>query len=180
MNTVLTLEELRTKLEEMTKRFTGLVITHQVQVVENIKQEYPHRIAVRSMADPRSLRTWRFNCHAFTFGLWQQEAFWHLQTSCPDCWPDGAFVTNYLLPGMCQISETDIRAGNLVLYFDSERLTHSGVVYDDLIRSKWGDGHVWEHALFEVPKSYGERAEYYTAPPNNLALDAYVKFAGAA
>lgn len=175
---MLTLDELRAALEDMTKRFTGLAIGHQVQVVETLRRHYQHRIRVVSLADPSNLKTWRFNCHAFTFGLWQQELFWHLQDSHPDAWPDGGFVTNRLRPAMRRVYDTELQAGNIALYFDSDRLTHSGIVRANVICSKWGDGHVWDHGALEVPKSYGARTEYYNAPPDDCALNAYLIGAG--
>ena len=39
---------------------------------------------------------------------------------------------------------------------------HAGLVAGQRVRSKWGIGNLWEHAIWEVPTSYGETAERFT------------------
>lgn len=58
------------------------------------------------------------------------------------------------------------RGGDLVLYSNDETITHVGRVAPDGVSviSKWGyDGHVYQHPLFMVPKTYGDKA-YFLRP----------------
>lgn len=169
--------QLRRALLEITERFTGYSVGAQLVAVENLKRTHPHRIRAIRSVDLNNVRTWRFNCHAFTFGLWKHELFWQLRESHPKAWPDGTFVIDHLLPQMSAVAPRDWREGAVVLYYEGDRLKHSGLRQGRLVHSKWGDCHTWEHGLLEVPLSYGQRVLYYEAPTAQLVISAYVQFA---
>lgn len=111
-------------------------------------------------------RTFAFNCHAFTFGLSKMEECW---AAGDDIYPNGAFVTANVLPIMKQHVD-----GSIAVYFDADRVTHSGRINNGTVISKWGTAHTWQHALWEVPTSYGSR-EYYQAPNPELVKNAYLE-----
>jgi hypothetical protein len=51
-------------------------------------------------------------------------------------------------------------AGALVVYRFSGAVTHIGrMISCDRIESKWGIGHLYRHALLEVPSQYGDELE---------------------
>lgn len=86
-----------------------------------------------------------------------------------DIYPNGAFVTANVLPIMKQHVD-----GSIAVYFDADRVTHSGRINNGTVISKWGTAHTWQHALWEVPTSYGSR-EYYQAPNPELVKNAYLE-----
>ncbi len=172
--------QLREALLKITEQFTGYSIGEQLIEVENLKRVQSHRIRAVSPVNLDDVRSWRFNCHAFTFGLWKQELFWQLQESHPQAWPDGNFVTQYLLPRMTAVVGRDWRKAAIVLYYEGDQLKHSGLRQGRLVQSKWGDCHIWEHGVLEVPLSYGQRVVYYRLPDAQLAMSAYEQFAAAA
>ena len=107
---------------------------------------------------------------------WADE-FWTIRESQPDVWPTGIFVEQLLLPRLEPISTGNQRAGALIVYFSGESVTHSGVVGQELIRSKWGSAHTWDHCIFEVPTSFGSTVRYFKRMPLLDVAAAYVKFA---
>jgi hypothetical protein len=51
--------------------------------------------------------------------------------------------------------------GSVLLYYDGSVLKHAGVLRGGRVTSKWGDGHLWEHNVWEVPSSYGGTTKRY-------------------
>lgn len=171
---------LREALLDITKQYTGLAVGEQVAAVRTLAEIGPHSIRAIRTVDLHDVRSWRFNCHAFTFGLWQRDEFWRLQDTHPDAWPDGVFVVRHLLQAMSSVPPAEVPDEVAVLYFEGDQLKHSGLQRRESVQSKWGDCHTWEHGLFEVPASYGERVAFYVIPPVDVVVDAYVRFATAA
>lgn len=172
--------DLREALLDITKRFTGHSVGDQLHAVDELRTSRPHQIRAIRAVDLDDLRSWRFNCHAFTFGLWREDLFWNLQETHPDVWPDDTFVTGHLLPRMSVATAEDAVDSPVVLYYQESQLKHSGLRRGDLVHSKWGDCHTWEHGVMEVPISYGARVVYYREPPVEVVVEAYVQFAAAA
>lgn len=173
-------QELRSALQEITEDWTAELVGEQVAAVSRLGLTLHHSVKVVRPVDLKDVRSWRFNCHAFAFGLSTQDVFCDLQVSHPNAWPDSGFVVNHLLP-LTQSVEPEIEAGTgLVLYWRHDQLKHSGITEGTTVRSKWGDCHTWEHGLMEVPASYGDRVAYHRAPARDMVSDAYVRFAGAA
>lgn len=171
---------LREALLDLTRQYTGLAVGEQLAAVQTLAEMCPHGIRAIRTVDLDDVRSWRFNCHAFTFGLWQRDAFWALQDTHPDAWPDGSFVAHYLLPVMSSVPPGEMLDEVVTLYYEGDQLKHSGLQRGGRVRSKWGDCHTWEHGLFEVPASYGERVAHYVVPDADVAVDAYIRFATAA
>lgn len=172
--------DLRGALQTITEEHVGGAVGRQIAAVDQLRRRRRHAVrAIRSvdLDDPRS---WRFNCHAYSLGYSTLELFWCLQESHPDAWPDSAFVTEYLLSEMVTVAPLDARDGDLVLYYQGATLTHSGVLRGELVASKWGRCHTWEHGLFEVPQSYGATVRYYEPVAIAAAVDALLRFADAA
>jgi hypothetical protein len=172
--------QFRGDLQAITEDFTGAAVGRQLAAIDALRRGRPHGVRAIATVDLSDHRSWRFNCHAYSLGLCDQEVFWCLQESHPDAWPNSEFVTDCLLPGMTAVSEQDAPAGALVLYYSGSSLSHSGVLRGNLIHSKWGRCHTWEHGLFELPQSYGAEALYFQPPPVGVALDAFLRFADAA
>ena len=172
--------ELRHRLYEITELYTGWEVHLQLAAIEELRVEMPHSVVLAQEAVLGEPRTYDFNCHAFSFGLYQQEAFWALRESRHDVLPTGQFVCERVLPAMSEIRLGVARDHDLVLYFDGEELKHSGVVIDQGVESKWGTAHRWRHAALEVPLSFGDTLRCFRAPDAAAVVAAYLEFAGAA
>ena len=173
--------DLRRQLQQITDEFTGLVVQLQIQRIERLRGEWNHRITLVEPAIVGDPRTYDFNCHAFTFRLHELQVFWELCRLKPELWPTGTFVSNRLLAAMARIRRTHAVQGNVVLYFDGNRIAHSGVFAGrNVVESKWGTAHRWRHGVFEVPSSYSSATRYFRPPSLEHVRAAFLEFAKAA
>ena len=171
---------LRWHLQNITGEFTGVRVAEQLAKIDALKAKHNHSIVLVQSAVLANQRTWNFNCHAFAFGLHETEEFWSIRESQPDVWPTGTFVSQLLVPRLEPISEDNQRVGDLIVYFSGQSVTHSGIVGDQLVRSKWGSAHTWDHRIFEVPTSFGSTVRYFKRVPSCDVVAAYTEFCKAA
>lgn len=76
-----------------------------------------------------------------------------------------------------RVSPPQAQVGDLVLYSWHGRVQHAGrLVSCDRAASKWGTGWVWEHGIFEVPVTYGNRAEFARPVPPERLEPAFLLF----
>jgi hypothetical protein len=169
--------ELRQRLERITEEYTEWVVGLQILAIAALREEWPHAISLIQEAVIGEPRTYDFNCHAFAFQLHELDAFWEIRLSKPDLRPTGRFVLDRLVPSMESVDLREARRGDVGLHFDEGGVTHSGVLADRDIESKWGTAHRWQHRLFEVPSSYGSHARYFRRPASKSVVDAYLEFA---
>jgi len=164
---------LRRRLDEVTRAPDD---AEQIRLVATLAGEHPHSIQLSAEAVLADRKTWAFNCHTYTFGLRGSEEVLRLVTRT--IFPNGAYVTS-LIDGMLTETE-DAEEGDFVVYFQDASVTHSGLWSHGRLRSKWGTGHVWEHALHEVPLRYGDEVRFFGAQPAERCIAAFVAFARAA
>jgi hypothetical protein len=89
--------------------------------------------------------------------------------------PNAAYVTSLIATVLI---ETDNPAdGDFVVYFQDGMVKHSGIWAGGRVQSKWGTGHLWEHALHEVPLRYGDHVRFFRAVPTEQCVAAFVTFA---
>jgi hypothetical protein len=74
--------------------------------------------------------------------------------------------------------EIDVKEQIIVLYFANGRFMHAGLSFNrHRVISKWGTGHLYEHALWEVPQSYGDTVRFFKKPTCEEALNCFIRFA---
>ncbi|MCH8888811.1 hypothetical protein IID26_00065 [Patescibacteria group bacterium] len=70
--------------------------------------------------------------------------------------------------------------GDYILYRDSQnypdKITHSGVLDNGKVVSKWAWGPLLCHDVFDVPASYGDEISYIKAVDHKKARDLYWKY----
>ncbi len=70
------------------------------------------------------------------------------------------------------------QTGALVVYRLNRDVTHIGrMLSRERVESKWGIGHLYRHALLEVPSQYGDDCEFFAAIDAEAALDELADFA---
>jgi hypothetical protein len=62
--------------------------------------------------------------------------------------------------------------GPIVIYLRDGAPEHAGRWGGAAVISKWGAAgtHIWQHALWDVPASYGDDARFFAALPTAVAL----------
>lgn len=63
-----------------------------------------------------------------------------------------------------------------MVYESGGSIAHSGILAGALVQSKWGTGHVWEHAPFETPLLYGNRCRIFGRPDAGFAGRVFEQF----
>lgn len=127
---------------------TVTIVAHPrtVMSLRNIK---PH--AIVHIADADTLDT----CVTYTFGFLSREGYRRI--ALLDVFAGRDFmewlVRAYLVP-----RDRPAEEGDIVLYFYNDVWKHIGtLVGKGRVRSKWGTFPVYEHGMWEIPASYGDR-----------------------
>jgi hypothetical protein len=81
--------------------------------------------------------------------------------------PGKEFVEALLADGRLRENE-----GPIVIYLRDDAPEHAGRRDGDAVISKWGAGgtHIWRHALWDVPDSYGDVARFFAPLPTAVEL----------
>lgn len=155
---------LRQRIDEATE---GVPDLDQLGLIAALAREYLHSIQLVVQAVLERRETWAFNCHAYTFGLRDYVT--------RTAFPTAAYVTSLMRDVLIETEEPE--DGDFVVYFKKGSVAHSGVWSCGRVRSKWGTGHVWEHALHEVPLRYGDEVRFFRAVPAERCIEAFAIFA---
>jgi hypothetical protein len=79
---------------------------------------------------------------------------------------------------LVEVSQEEARDGDLVFYFDDSGFKNVGLRRENgRVISKWGQGHLYDHELFEVPVVYGTQVKFYRHVEFEDAYDLLVRFA---
>jgi hypothetical protein len=146
------------RLQEMTEVSDVL---RYPELLAGIAREIPNTIKL--VASPYSIS--RYTCLVHVFDFAEKSEYveiarrgFNVGYASPDFahWlMDNGFLT--------EIKPQNVRNGDLVFYFNVDgRFKHAGImVSKDRVLSKWGMGHLFEHALDEVPESYGAETRFF-------------------
>ena len=137
-----------------------------------------HTIRPLRRGDPRKPAADRYNSFGFALDLADSERHIAVATHFRNIHSDNAFVSHLLKNGGLEEIQTDaLHKGDVVIYFHNADPAHAGKVFGDRVISKWGLGNLWEHALFEIPVSYGTDVRYFRALGAGPAEAAFLKYA---
>ncbi len=161
---------LRRRLDGVTH---GVPDAAQLPLIARLADEYPHSIRLVLAADEGRRETWAFNCHTFTFGLRDSEDV--LRHVTRKVFPNAAYVERLLAHVLIDTDEPV--DADFVIYFDGDTIQHSGIWVGGRVHSKWGTGHLWEHALHEVPFRYGAEVRFFHSVPPEQCIAEFVAFA---
>ena len=110
----------------------------------------------------------RFTCFAYALRIERLPQYNELVNR----FAHGALASSRFIVGMIERGHiraaptTALSAGRVVIYYNGERLTHAArIVSDDVLASKWSGNEVYQHALWEVPSSYGDHYQVVEVPP---------------
>lgn len=75
------------------------------------------------------------------------------------------------------IPPSGCQQNDFVIYYADKRPSHSGIWKDGIIESHWGNVHVWEHAIHEVPFRYGHEVKFFKGVKVTKCLNAFIEYA---
>lgn len=167
------MDSLRKRLQAMTEiEDTSL----HPELLDAIGREYPHTILVLGSAHPIA----RYTCLVHALGFVGSPEYEMIASRGFNVVFAGSGFARWLLDrgALIEISDADLEEHDLVFYFDNGHFKHAGLALNDQrIVSKWGRGHLYEHALWEVPQSYGTIVCFFKRLPYDRAVDFFVQFA---
>ncbi len=161
---------LRSELDKLV-RLEGPVPAYR-DALAKLRPMYPHSIDLLLAADDDLER--RENCYIYAFAICPRIVC-AVTGLAPNILVDDSFV-HALLPTL-RLRHASARDGDLLVYFDDEIPIHAGVVHKGRVISKWGRGHIYEHARWEVPTAYGRSTIAYCALTPGLATQGYLDYA---
>lgn len=165
---------LRTLLQEITD--CPDVGTHANQI-EQLRVVHPH--SIKTLSGPND--DLRYNCVMFALGIETDDIYLKMLYRFPsDVHANTAFV-QFLVERGDILEQARAEPKSLVVYFGKEKVEHIGRIVDDgRVQSKWGTkGHLYEHAIFEVPATYGDTVRVFTPMERLPVLKAFFEFAKA-
>jgi len=140
-------------------------------MIEALKNQCAHSIRLVQRADPQ----YPSNCFQYTFGV--DLKIVHETASLLDrLFVSGAFVEEWIIPELQEVALNSVSSGYIIIYFNDELPTHSGTFQHGRIISKWGQGHIFEHAIEEVPINYGLTFRYYAKISPIAATRNFIRF----
>ena len=117
-----------------------------------------------------------YNCVMYALDLQNDQRYLELRKIIdPNIHADTSFL-NYLIDEGALLLDS---SGNLLTYSNELKITHIGKIdIQGRVISKWGIGHLYEHAIYEVPISYGDQVRRYSLIENISVFwyfEAYLK-----
>ena len=138
----------------------------QPSLIEDLKSDHPHKITLVALAVPGKPETFRFTCYEYALDIVKDAQIATIARQHPQRrpFPGNQFVTWLAREKLSERREGEVRDGDLVLYFAGREARHAGLWSSGVVRSKWGDCHTWQHALSEVPTSFGDEVRVFVRP----------------
>jgi hypothetical protein len=150
----------------------------QRRLLLQITTQFPNSIETLSSKIPE----YSYTCgmHAFEF---ESDDRYRQIASCylPPPYAGKEFINWLIQSGsLIEIEKPDAKLGDLIIYFFNDEFAHIGrLAKADRIISKWGTGLLCNHALLEVPSSYGEIVRYFQSISTNDAIVSFQNYAEA-
>ena len=165
------MNDLRERLREVT--LNGMPDTHP-DLIEQLRHVFAHSIEIVPSPTPIN----RYTCAMYAFDLVEDEEYKTIVLASPaPVYASTGFVQRLIDHGTLRRLD-EPQADHLVVYRLDHAVTHIGrTLTRERVESKWGIGHLYRHALFEVPSQYGDECEFYATIDANVALDELATFA---
>lgn len=155
----------------------GLTPQENIDQVLLLAQSHAHSIV--SLASHHPLKS--YTCLVHALGFTGQSAYLDVAGMPPYSVFAGANFADWLLCSgvLEEVSVANAEVGDLVWYFKSDGFfKHVGLWRGTgRVESKWGDLGLFEHALLEIPESYGTAVRIFRALPYDVAIDLFYDFA---
>jgi hypothetical protein len=165
------MNELRERLREITEN--GKPDTHP-GLIDRLRRVSPHSIEIVKSNAPIE----RYTCAMYAFDLVENDEYASIVLASPKpVYASTEFVQRLIDRGMLE-PLTRPQNDSLVVYRWKGSVTHIGrMLSAERALSKWGIGHLYRHALLEVPSQYGDETEFYRPIDADTTLDAMADFA---
>jgi hypothetical protein len=166
--------QLRKNLEAMTQVDD---VSRHPALLSALTRECPNTITLLNSVHPIK----RYTCLMHVFDFAEKPDYAAIATSgLGRIFAAGEFAHWLLDNGhLIELTQGEVRKDDIAFYFsDAGRFKHAGLMLaNGRVVSKWGIGHRYEHALFEVPESYGSKVRFFRGLSYEEAFERFVQFA---
>jgi len=172
---------LREKLSEITggDGQTGSPISEHIKLIEALKTEDNHKITKVDNPWNRPLKN--YTCAMDAFYLVDDSLYESIATypKFSSTFAGSEFV-HFLLDKkkLQEVHLADIQEGDFIIYFHNDKFTHIGrVISNNRLQSKWGTGEIYQHDVWEVPISYGDKVRYFRGLDETSSRELFYDYA---
>lgn len=158
---------LRERLNEITRDADEGELKEQIEQVRLLSLQHPHSITLVEENIPGSPI---FTCYGYSFDLVGVYV-----DSVIRRYPGRDFAQALAASFLQEVSSEAVQEGDHVLYF-GQQLEHAGKVQGGGIESKWGQGHLWHHGVYEVAQRYGDTIRFFRKISREDAIAAFREF----
>lgn len=169
--------DLRKRLQEITDTYVEGKSGEQPRLVSDLAKIHPHSIRLLELKDPENPKSLRFNCHEYAFGLRNSSKVEKISFTYQDIFPGPDYVTWLIARVLTEINFREVQNEDVIIYFSASGVTHSGIWRDMKITSKWGECHLWEHGVYEVPLCYGSDLLFFKAFRVEKCEESFIRYA---
>ena len=152
------------------------VVTWHRRLLADLTRECPNTICIRE--SPHPIKCYRCLEHVLEFA--ENSTYIGVRSCEIDDINAGPLFAHWLIDKNILVELSRAKAGDsdFVFYFNKGTWKHAGLWsrYGRVI-SKWGQGHLYEHELFEVPMSFGNNVKYYRRLPCDDAIALFLRYA---
>ena len=147
-------------------------IDEEPRKIEQLKQQHSHDI---ELYEPARKDAPYHNCYMYALGVAYDDI------DEPGQILNSKFIRQLIEDGILENLGDSSTApdGAIIIYLDeSEMPVHAGIKSGNKVISKWGYGytHVWRHAAFEAPASYGDRVKLFRPPAKDVVLRKFARW----
>lgn len=158
------------KLREAIEAPNGLLAHRHRDFIEAARRSHSHTIAYRESVDEST-------CVTYTLALFRDRTYRAIAGRFQQIFAGRQFIDWLLEKGLLFEEIPTSEPGCVVLYFEQGVWKHIGAMLDGKRAvSKWGTFPVYEHAIFEVPVSYGDTVRYFRVSRPDHALELFIEF----
>jgi hypothetical protein len=170
--------ELRSELDRITTEIIEDNVGQQVDSMAELRRRLPHSITLVAKAIPGDAATYSYTCFQHAFELTEPpQLIVDIATLWHHVYPNSKFVAYLIEHHLEEVTASELRDQDLVVYFNDGVAKHAGRVQGDSVVSKWGTAHLWRHALYEVPSAYGNEVRFFRPLCREDSQEAFVRFA---
>src|SRR5258708_3652607 len=168
------IQEIREELDRLIDNYADSPehLAEQVGLITNLPAKYGASISLVNEKKPGELQ---FNCYQYSFGLADVEVVTEVLRRNGYIFPNREFVQHLIATRLREIAAKDAKDGDHVLYAGSQ-IEHAGRIAQGSVESKWGNGHLWRHGLFEIPLRYGDTLRVFQHISQADSINAFLHY----
>jgi hypothetical protein len=169
-------EALRKALSEITTQHIRKQAHEQIRLIEVLREKYGHAISLVQEAIPGQPETGQFTCYQYAFNLVDAPPeVIRIASDHQKIYPSSVFVQFLIDHVLDELSAP--KDGCVIVYSDGQEIKHAGKMRGQMVVSKWGTAHLWQHRIYEVPITYGSSVRFFEAIQAERSIQAFLRYA---